>query len=151
MPRWDNNRFMKWSVDQYNYCVLSACFFSQWQKQTAIVMAGWPHRPLNINELRVMILCCDRSSSMEPAATRHQESAVAGVFQSQIKLNLTVTSMTSHICISQCIDNSCPFNGFWFSMSWHVKNCQFNIIIIIIIIIITDVSRHHCQLQLNAK
>ena len=50
--------------------------------------AGWPHRRLNTNTFRATILCCVRSSSMEPIAIRHQESAVAGVFQTQTEDSL---------------------------------------------------------------
>ena len=57
--------------------------FCQWQKRTVIIHAGWLHRRLNINKLRVTILCCNHSSSMEPIAIRHLESAVAGIFQTQ--------------------------------------------------------------------
>jgi len=52
-------------------------------RHTAIVHAGWPHRCLNINKLQATILFCVRSSSMEPIAIRHQESSVAGIFQTQ--------------------------------------------------------------------
>ena len=76
-------RSATWSCTAISDRLLSACVFGQCQKRTAIVHAGWPHRRLNINKLRVTILCCVRSSSMEPIAIRHQESAVAGVFQTQ--------------------------------------------------------------------
>ena len=72
-----------WSCTAISDRLLSACVFRQWQKRTAIVHAGWPHRRFNINKLRATILCCVSSSSMEPIATRHQESAVAGIFQTQ--------------------------------------------------------------------
>ena len=42
----------------------------------------WPNI-LIFNKLWATILCCVRSSSMEPIAIRHQKSAVAGIFQTQ--------------------------------------------------------------------
>ena len=42
-------------------------------------------RRLNINKLWATILCCVRSSSIESIATRHQKSAVAGIFQTQTR------------------------------------------------------------------
>jgi len=80
--------------------LLSACVFGQWQKRTAIIHAGWPHRRLNFNKVRATILCCVRSSSMEPAAVRHQESSVAGFFQIQTHsrlVYLTVSDTTRQL------------------------------------------------------
>jgi len=92
---------------------------------SAVVHASWPHRRLNSNKLRttILILCCVRSISMEPAAIRHQEPSIAAVVHIRtLDLSLicmlalsmidttSIKSCNGH-CISGYIDTSLPCNG----------------------------------------